>query len=214
MSVVAPAILAEESEGYRQTVEKYQPFAERVHIDFSDGEFAPSLTVTPDQIWWPKEWQADIHAMVARPEEYVDTLIKLKPNLIIFHAEAEGDLLPIIKQIQQTGIKAGVALQKGTVPASVQSYIENVDHVMIFSGELGKYGGTASMMQLEKVRLIKQLRPMVEIGWDGGVTAENAYTLAQGHVDVLNAGGLFANAEDPEAVYETVMKNVKKQGVL
>ena len=56
---------------------------------------------------------------------------------------------------------------------------------MIFSGELGRFGGTASLMQLEKIRLIKAINPSVEIGWDGGVAVDNAYSLVQGGVNVL-----------------------------
>lgn len=38
-------------------------------------------------------------------------------------------------------------------------------------------------MQLEKIRLIKAINPSVEIGWDGGVAVDNAYSLVQGGVD-------------------------------
>jgi pentose-5-phosphate-3-epimerase len=85
---------------------------------------------------------------------------------------------------------------------------------MIFSGELGKHGGTASMMQLEKVRLIRAIRQDVEIGWDGGVNIENAYSLAQGGVDVLNVGGTIAGAVDPKSAYDTLVTEINKHGVI
>ena len=85
---------------------------------------------------------------------------------------------------------------------------------MIFSGDLGKFGGTASMMQLEKVRLIKAINPNVEIGWDGGVNVDNAYTLTQGGVDVLNVGGAIANAAEPGQVYATLVSEINKHGVI
>jgi pentose-5-phosphate-3-epimerase len=85
---------------------------------------------------------------------------------------------------------------------------------MIFSGDLGKQGGTASLMQLEKVRLIRAIRQDVEIGWDGGVNIENAYSLAQGGVDVLNVGSTIANAPDPKSVYATLVSEINKHGVI
>lgn len=85
---------------------------------------------------------------------------------------------------------------------------------MIFSGTLGSHGGTASLMQLEKVRLIKGINPNVEIGWDGGVTVDNAYTLRQGGVDVLNVGGAIAQAADPAQVYKTLISEINKHGVI
>jgi ribulose-phosphate 3-epimerase len=86
--------------------------------------------------------------------------------------------------------------------------------VLVFSGDLGHYGGTASLMQLEKVRLIKAINPAVEIGWDGGVSIENAYTLTQGGVDVLNAGSAVAEASDPASAYATLVKEISKHGVI
>lgn len=150
MSVIAPAILTDTPDTYKATIDRYHPFAQRVHIDLSDGEFTPTFTVSVDQLWWPQEWTVDIHAMVARPHEYVDTLVALKPHTIIFHVEAVADIVPVLQRVKQAGVRAGIALQKPTVPSTVEDAIKEADHVMIFTGTLGEYGGTASLMQLEK----------------------------------------------------------------
>jgi ribulose-phosphate 3-epimerase len=214
MSVVVPTILAETPDDYKASVERLNGFAKRVHIDISDGEFAPTFTVGAAQIWWPQEWVVDIHAMVARPSEHLETLLSLKPHLIIFHAEVEEDIVPVLQHVKKFGVKAGVALLRGTVPSTVQTAIEAADHVMIFSGELGKYGGTASLMQLEKVRLIRAINQGVEIGWDGGVNIENAYSISQGGVDVLNVGGTIAKADNPEEAYTTLVNEIQKHRVV
>ncbi len=214
MSMIVPTILAETTDDYKAQVEHIHGFAERVHIDITDGEFAPSFTIGPAQIWWPENWTIDIHAMVARPADYLETLTSLKPHMIIFHAEAEGDLLQIMTRIKQLGIKSGIALQRSTVPESVAALIEAADHVMIFSGDIGHFGGRASLMQLEKVRLIKNINNAAEIGWDGGVALDNAYNLTQGGVDVLNAGAAIQKAADPQAAYATLVQEINKRGVL
>ena len=214
MSVVVPTIMAETIDQLRESTEKIQPFARRVHIDMSDGEFAPTFLLNAGQLSWPTEWEVDIHAMVARPSEHIQQLIKLKPSLVILHAEAQEDVVPHLNTLKQAGIRAGVALLKSTVPATVKAAIEAADHVMIFSGELGKFGGTASMMQLEKIRLIKKIKPDIEIGWDGGVKVDNAYTLTQGGVDVLNVGGEIANATNPAQTYNELVKEINKHGVI
>lgn len=214
MSVISPALLAENGDDYKAIVEKLHPFAERVHVDVTDGEFAPTFTVSAAQVWWPQEWTVDIHAMVARPSEYMDSLTSLKPNMVIFHAEVEEDLLPIITHLKKFDIKAGVALQRSSVPSENEAIIKAADHVMIFTGDLGKYGGVASMMQLEKVRLIRAINPQVEIGWDGGVTIENAFSLAQGGVDVLNVGSAIQKAADPKDAYDKLVTEINKRGVI
>jgi ribulose-phosphate 3-epimerase len=213
-SVIAPAILSETEDQYRDNIDKIKSFADRIHIDISDGEFAPVFLLDSSRLWWPKEWTVDIHAMVMHPTEYVDRLIALRPNMIIFHAETDVNLMPIMEKIKKAGIKAGVALLKPTVPATIIDIIKAADHVLVFSGDLGYYGGKASLMQLEKVRLIKNINPDVEIGWDGGVSIDNAFTLAQGGVNVLNTGGAINRAEDPDGVYATLVREINKQGVI
>lgn len=214
MSVVAPCITVETDEQYKASVEKIKPFAQRVQVDISDGEFAPVFLLGPEKIWWPQEWIVDIHAMVKHPSQYIDKLIALKPHLIIFHAETDAELIPMFEKIRKYGIKAGLALLKPTVPETVADIIRAADHVLVFSGDLGHYGGTASLMQLEKVRLIKAINPEIEIGWDGGVSVDNAFTLTQGGVDVLNVGGAIANADNPNGVYATLIQEINKQGII
>lgn len=214
MSIVAPAVLSPTPEDYKAQLEHIHTFASRVHIDLSDGSFAPSMTVAVNQVWWPQEWQIDIHAMVAEPSKYLTMLVGLKPHMIIFHAEVKEDLVPVMQQVKQAGIKAGVALMRQTVPADVGGVLEVADHAMIFSGDLGKYGGTASLMQLEKVRLIKNINSALEIGWDGGANVENAFSLSQGGVDVINVGKAIQQAADPQAAYQAIVTEINKQGVI
>jgi len=214
MSLIAPCLTAQTLEEYKAITEKIKPFAHRVHIDVSDGEFAPVLLLGEEQLWWPPEWEVDIHLMVARPSEHLARIIAMKPARIIFHVEVQEDRANIITQIKAAGIKAGIALLRPTVPSTVAPLIQQADHVMIFSGNLGNYGGEASLMQLEKVRLVKAINPSVEIGWDGGVSVDNAYTLTQGGVDVLNTGGAIATAADPAEAYQALVREINKHGVI
>lgn len=214
MSVIVPAITVETLDQYRDEITKIQTFARRVHIDISDGEFAPTFLLSEAQLYWPEGFEVDVHAMVMRPSEHLAQLIALKPSMVILHAEAQENILPYIDTLKQAGIRAGVGLLKTTVPQTVEEAIKAADHVMLFSGDLGKHGGTASMMQLEKLRLVKKINPAVEIGWDGGVKLDNAYTLSRGGVDVLNVGGEIASAVDPANVYNRLVAEINKHGVI
>lgn len=214
MSEIVPTVLSETPDDYKVAVEKLHPFAKRVHIDLTDGDFAPTFTVGVSQIWWPEEWQVDIHAMVAQPSQYVDALIQMKPHTVIFHAEVSEDLGPIIQKIKAVGIKAGVALLKPTVPETVHDYIENADHVLVFSGDLGHYGGSASLMQLEKVRLVRNIHPTVEVGWDGGANIGNVFSLSQGGIDVINCGSEIQSAPDAAVAYKQLVDEINKHSVI
>lgn len=214
MAEIVPSITAETDDEYKKFVENYQTFTKHVHIDTSDGEFTPSFLLNTDRLTWPEDWTVDIHAMVARPSEHVKKLVALKPSMIIFHAEVQEDIMPSLQFVKQSNIKLGIALQRSTVPETVRPMLELADHAMIFSGDLGHYGGKASLMQLEKIRLIHGINETLEIGWDGGVTPENAFTLAQGGVNVINVGGAIAKSADPAAAYKALVDQINKQGVI
>ncbi|NCS83060.1 hypothetical protein GW746_01430, partial [Candidatus Saccharibacteria bacterium] len=138
--------MAETLDQLREAIQKIKPFAQRVHFDISDGEFAPTFLLNETQLYWEQGWQVDIHAMVSRPSEHIPQLIALKPDLVIIHVETGEDTVAHLKALKEAGIRAGVALLKATVPSKVSDAIKAADHVMIFSGDLGKFGGTASMM--------------------------------------------------------------------
>lgn len=214
-AIISPAILAETPDQYKEQADRISGFAERVHIDITDGVFAPTMTVSPSDLWAPAGWTVDIHAMVNDLDAYLPQLIALRPHLIIIHAEASGgDVVQSLRQIKQAGIMAGLALLRPTVPSTVEPMIKEAEHVLIFSGNLGKFGGSASMMQIEKIKLIKSINNSVEIGWDGGIMVDNAYNLVQGGVNVLNVGGAIHKATDPHRIFTRLQEEISKTGVL
>lgn len=213
-STIVPAVLTNDKKIYHSLVEKINTFTKRVQIDVTDGEFAPANTLDLTNIWWPKDWQTDLHFMSVRPSDYIDIILKLHPSLCILHAEAGENLLPIFELIKNAGIKTGVALMRQTYPGDVKHYIDVVDHVLIFAGELGRQGSKADLMQMEKIPLIRKLKPDVEIGWDGGANLSNTRALTHADLDVVNVGSAICSAENPAAVYHALVAEIDKSGVV
>lgn len=188
------------SREYREAVERVAEFAERIHIDFADGVFAPTKLEPIEDAWWPIGLMVDFHIMYQRPLEHLETVISHQPNLAIVHAEAEG-AWEFIRELGGLGIHRGVALLKDTPASVVKDHLEAIDHVLVFSGDLGYYGGKADLGLLKKVEELMIMKPTLEIGWDGGVNDKSAGPLAVGGVNVLNTGGFIQKSEDPEAAY-------------
>lgn len=211
---VVPAILAESKIEYRKQIERVNNFARRVHIDISDGAFAPATTIDISNVWWPKEWKADMHLMAARPSEQLDIITKLKPSLCILHAEADEDLLPIFATLKNAEIRTGLAILPSTYPGLVKQYIDVVDHVLIFAGQLGVQGSPADMMQMEKIPIVRSMRPELEIGWDGGANKNTMRALAHADLDVINVGSALSKVDNPAEVYHELVSEIDKNGVL
>jgi ribulose-phosphate 3-epimerase len=139
--------------------------------------------------------------MYRLPLEHLEILLGLHPQLVIVHAEAEGDFVGIAEILHHHGIEAGVALLPQTPVETIAPSLEFIDHVMIFSGNIGYFGGHADLSLLEKVKKLKTLKPQLEIGWDGGVDAKNIADLVKAGVEVINAGGYIHGAKDPLTAY-------------
>ncbi|MDQ3158735.1 MAG: hypothetical protein M3P98_01175 [bacterium] len=202
MSIIAPAILAENTHQYREQIERVAGFATRVHIDLVDGVFAKGTTPGIGQIWWPHTIIADFHVMYQKPAEVLDDIIELCPSLVVLHSESDGNFVDMAKKLHVKGIKVGVCLLPKTSVESIAPAIEFIDHVLIFSGTLGRFGGKVDLKLLKKVDEIRDLNQHIEIGWDGGVTDENAKALVEGGVDVLNVGGFIQRSVDPKDSFD------------
>ena len=211
---IVPTILTNDKKEYRLQTERINAFTRRVQIDVTDGIFAPSETLDVTNIWWPKNWDADLHLMAEKPSDHLDTILKLAPSLCILHAEAQEDLLPIFAKLKERGIKTGVALLPSTYPGNIKPYIDAVDHVLIFAGHLGVQGSQADLMQMEKIPLVRNMKPEVEIGWDGGANMSNIRALAHADLDVINVGSALSKSENPAEIYQQMVAEIDKNGVV
>lgn len=214
MAQIVPAILTNDPNEYKKQIEIFQPFAKRVQVDISDGTFAPGATIPVANVWWPQGMEVDLHMMVVRPSEHMPLILQMKPSLCIFHAETGEDLVPIFDQLRAAGIKAGVALMKSSFPDDYRRYIEVVDHVLVFAGDIGRQGGQADMLQAEKIPLVKAINSNCEIGWDGGANLRTARAIARAGATVINVGSALTTAADPSAVYEDLVADLDKRGVV
>jgi len=208
IATICPTVTAVSAPEYQQQMERIAQFALRVHIDVADGLLAPVKLTPIDQIWWPGGVRADIHVMYKQPFAHLKMLLDLRPQLIIVHAEGEGDFENFASLAHHHGVEVGVALKPETPVSLIQAALPIIDHVLIFSGSLGHFGGMADLTLLSKVQELRRLKPQLEIGWDGGINDQNVRQLVRGGVDVLNTGGFIQHAADAPAAYATLERLV------
>jgi ribulose-phosphate 3-epimerase len=183
-------------------------FVPRIHVDIADGKLAPKL-LELTHMTLPKSMEIDIHVMHKEPLKILKELISNQPSLVIVHAEADGNFADIARPLKKAGIRVGVALLQETDPEVLRPALELIDHVLIFSGHLGHFGGHADLKLLDKVTKLKTMKPSLEIGWDGGINEDNVTSLVAGGIDVLNAGGFIHGAKDSKAAYATLVKKAE-----
>lgn len=206
---ICPTITVNNSDDYQRYIERIASFAVRIHIDLADGTLTENKLINPDLIWWPGGVRADVHIMYKYPDRHFTLIMDLKPQLIIVHAEADGDFKWLANTLHNNGMEVGVALLAETPANVLFESIGLIDHVLIFSGNLGSYGGQADLSLLEKAHSLKAVKPQLEISWDGGINENNALALINGGVDVLNVGKYLQQAKSVEEAYARLEKVVK-----
>ena len=201
---VVPAVLATTPQEYKERLERVK-FAPRVHLDFADGVFAPTKTIGLAQAYLP-EAEADLHLMLQRPGDQLETIISLHPQLVIIHAEAEVDFGAFFARLTELGIKTGLAVLPQTSISDAAQKLEQVDHLLVFAGDLGHYGGAMQPANLEKIAQAKQIKPALEVSVDGGVNDTNAAQVLAAGADVLISGSYIQNASRPRQAWQKLQE--------
>lgn len=214
MPIIVPTITTDDPATCAANLADFSKFAKRIHVDVSDGSLAPTQLIPLTDVHPMEGVTLDVHLMSKHPSEHMVDIIKLHPSLCIIHAESADDFATIAQQLHGVDIKVGLALLRSTYPRAVQPLIELADHVMIFAGELGVQGGAADMLQIEKIPLIRAIKSDIEIGWDGGANLTNIRALAHSGADVINVGSAITRADDRPAMYQALLTESDKKGVL
>lgn len=207
MPEVVPAVLAETLEGFAHDLEVAISVSQRVQIDLADGEFAPNKTVNIEQVYCPDGADVDLHVMFDDPAAHLETMIAVAPSLVIVHSEAkqlksDDEIAYIRSQLQSAGIKFGLALLPKTEVDEIDKHLHDIDHVLVFTGELGHYGGEMQKSCLSKISELKTINPNLEIGVDGGIDESNVAGVVRAGADVLNVGSYIQKASRPQEAYD------------
>ncbi len=201
MAVIVPTVTTDDSHLYREQVERVVRFSPRIHIDLADGILSPNKLMGVTRAWLPEGVVVDVHLMFKFPTPVLIELMAMKPSMVIIHAEARASIRAVSELLKTQDICCGVAILQETQVEKISDDLKYIDHVLVFSGTLGSFGGQVDLNLLEKVKQLKAIKPELEIGWDGGINALNATDLVEGGVDVLNVGGFIQKSADPAAAY-------------
>ncbi len=207
MSIICPTITATSLAQFNNQIAVVSQFAKRLHLDIADDIFAPKL-LDVKKIWLPKV-TTDIHVMYETPGPIIKQLVSLKPHLIIVHYESEMNISEIADVVKSNGIRLGIAVLQQTNVSLLKQFRDVLDHVLIFSGNLGFFGGHADMELVSKASMVKELNSNIEVGWDGGINLSNAKILSDNKVDVLNVGGYIHKSKNPLQAYDALCKSLE-----
>jgi len=212
MIKIAPSILAcDFSRLAEECKDVLAAGADWLHCDVMDGVFVPNLSLGVGELRSISRAVTafyDVHLMIIDPIKYVDMFCDAGADSIIFHVEAQSDVLKTIHKIKERGRLAGLSVKPGTGADTLAEYIGLVDLVLVMTVEPG-FGGQKFMPEMgAKISEIKEMAKqagngnlLIEV--DGGIDEHTAPVVIEAGANVLVAGSSVFNSIDRK---ETIKK--------
>ncbi|HEY6736135.1 MAG TPA: hypothetical protein VI322_00300 [Candidatus Saccharimonadia bacterium] len=204
MPSVAPTINATDPADYARRINNVKGVAKRLHIDVGDGVFTDVKTVGLSQVYDIDGVPFDLHLMMVHPESQMENICSLKPQLVIVHFEAPFDHEAFFKELREVDVKVGLAINVETTIEQVRDVLPAIDHLVVFTGQLGHNGGEFRGDCLEKIAQARAINPQLEIAVDGGINQETGRQAIEAGADLLDVGSFIHDADDPEIAYVAI----------
>lgn len=177
-----------------------------LHVDILDGHFSPSMPLGFElvrQLREKTDLAFDCHIMVNHPEYFVDELLDIGVQQIVFHMETAEHVDGLLNHIHEKGVRAGVALKPSTSVSGLDCILEISDTVLLMLINPG-YASSAGEGQISYAkRKIKALHDMVMeyhpdtiIELDGRISLQSIEDFSKCGADIFVGGTRCINRND------------------
>lgn len=217
---IIPAILVDSFEEFEKKMRVVEQRVNWVQLDVSDGDFAPAFA------WGDPvalhDYDAgcfiEAHLMVEGPEAIIDNWITGRSeekdsgvSRIFFHYESTSAHQEIIDKIKEAEKEVGMAILPETPLSALNDLPSKLDAILIFSGNLGFYGGDFAEYEkitLEKISTLRSEYPSLTIEVDGGMDPQTARKVVDAGANAVVSGGYIWGSKDPLQAIEELERSV------
>ena len=181
---------------------------ELLHVDILDGHFSPSMPLgleTVRQLRSKTELAFDCHIMTDPQDYFIDELLDIGVQQIVFHAETQRHIDGMLNRIHAAGVRAGVALKPSTPLTALDYVLEKCDSVLLMLINPGFAWAKNETQAPYADRKIRELREMIDsrgfdtrISLDGRISRENVRAYGAGLADQFVLGSTCLRRADLE----------------
>lgn len=189
---IAPSILAADFAHLGDQVDDAEAAgADLIHFDVMDGRFVPNITMGPvvlEAVRRSTSLPVDAHLMIVEPDHMLEAFANAGAARIDVHWETCPNLHRTLQAIKALGCEAGVAINPHTPALLLSDIIDLVDAVLVMTVNPG-FGGQQFLPEtLPKIRALRQMRPDLDIGVDGGINSETVARVVEAGATTLVVG--------------------------
>lgn len=187
-----------------------------LHVDILDGHFSPSMPLVLDtvrQLRAKTDMFFDCHVMVTEQDYFVDELLDIGVDQIVFHGETQPHIDGMLNRIHAKGVKAGVALKPATPLSELEYVLDKCDTVLLMlinpgyafvKGEKQVTYADRKIRELRKMITDRGLKTKIEV--DGRISPDNIRTYGKSDVDIFVTGSTCIKKDNMEQSLEDLMK--------
>src|SRR5438874_10408737 len=204
--LVAPSILSADFSRLAEEIHQVEEAgADWIHCDIMDGHFVDNISFGPAVVKTVRKLTTlplDVHLMIKHADHFVPRFVDAGANSMTVHVEpeAEHDVGKTLRQIRAAGCRAGLTLNPATSFASLESYLTQIDLLLIMTVQPGFGGQSFRADQMAKVRRAHDWKiennSSIDIEVDGGINRETARVAIENGANVLVAGTAIFKARD------------------
>ena len=187
-----------------------------LHVDILDGHFSPSMPLGLDtvrQLRAKTDMFFDCHVMVTEQDYFVDELLDIGVDQIVFHGETQPHIDGMLNRIHAKGVKAGVALKPATPLSELEYVLDKCDTVLLMlinpgyafvKGEKQVTYADRKIRELRKMITDRGLKTKIEV--DGRISPDNIRTYGKSDVDIFVTGSTCIKKDNMEQSLVDLMK--------
>ena len=180
---------------------------EMLHVDILDGHFSPSMPLGLDtvrQLRKKTDMIFDVHLMTTAHDFFVEELLDIGVEQLVFHGEMEPHMDNRLNQIRKAGVRAGVALKPGTPLNQLEYVLEKCDAVLLMLINPGYAQSKAEGQVPYASRKVRELHEMIarrgldtKVILDGRISMQNMEEFGpEGLADIFVAGSTCLDKSD------------------
>lgn len=204
--IIIPAIIARTQEELDEKLSKVADYFKLIQLDIMDDKFVPNSSLNFDFKIPKLKCKFEAHLMMENPKNWIDNFSD-KVNMILVHSESVDNYHSIIDLARKKNKQIGFVLNPESKVSKISDILDEIDQVLIMTVNPGFYGNPFLPKILEKISVLRKIKPNLNIEVDGGITDKTIKSVKNAGANMFVSGSYIVKSQN---IKESINKLTKE----